>query len=438
MPTTPNSSFVSEVALEAERCFPECLQLLRNSIAIESYSGKEGEQARLLLQFFAQHHIPAFVDLRGSVLAFLIPEAWGNDLPSPGDCDSQTGIDYAHHLLQRARQEGLPTLAYNAHMDIVEAGDRATWNYAPFQSSIEDGRIYGRGTCDMKGALAAMAMAIVAGRKIATSHPLQRLIIGCFVTEEEASEGLSFMEIIRNEGIRPETVLLGEPSMMEIARGQRGKVEFIVRGRGKRAHTSVPEVGDNALYKVARAVLALEELDRKEFSAVGSDPARILQRSTLVAAAVETIPFATGSVPDLAEAHVIARLAEGETFATITEKLQQTGRWPQVEMELKKYHGTSYTGRTTEWRLEHLAWQVPREHGFFQFLAQAYQTMLHRPPVDKIWPFSTDGVFSAGEEKIPTLGIGPGRENVAHTVDEYIELHELQEALALYTFLPFA
>ena len=446
-------NLVASVNSLVEERLPDLLLLLEDCLKIPSLSRQEGPLADLLLSLFQKENIPAARTPRGSVLALLVPENAArisseshtggfSETPTPAEGSDGPDAGCPMNLLKKSvamsRSNGVALLAFNAHMDVVEPGEETRWENPPFDATIKGERVYGRGTCDMKGALAAMALSLVLGRQLSSHHPLKRAVLACFVTEEEVGEGLAFKEILCGLGFRPDAVILGEPSEMQIARGQRGKLEFFLRAAGKRAHTSVPEVGENAAYKIARAILAVEALDRGEYRTVGPAPAHIMERSTLVATSFRTIPFTKSSVPDAAEAHVTVRLAKGENFETIKEKLRQRGTWPDVAVELVTYRGDSYTGQPSEWPANHPAWEIPKDHPFFSFLKETTTAVLDREPTDRIWPFSTDGVVSAGQEKIPTLGIGPGREDVAHIADEYVEIGQLREALALYSILPFA
>jgi len=435
----PDSGSASELALEVREATREnlyaCLDLLHRAISIESFSGKEEGMAALLMEYFGENRLPAFTTPRGSVVALLVPDSLRGKIPLPESKKSGDLQEWARRNVNAARAAGIQTLALNAHMDVVEPGDTSNWRFHPFRPTRDRGIIYGRGACDMKGALCAMAQAMTTAAQMARKRPLPRLIMGCFVTEEEAAEGLAFKEIIRDLGLRPDMVILGEPSKMEIARGQRGKLEMIIHGKGKRGHTSVPEVASNAAYKVARAVLAVEQLDKREFKRVGADPKRLLERSTLTVTSMQTIPLGTSSVPDKAQATVTVRLAEGKNFASIMTELENEFPDLGVDFELVTYRGMAYTGKRANWPSEHLAWQFPVEHPFFQFLQQSCRDILRREPKAKIWPFSTDGVYSAGVENIPTLGIGPGREETAHTVDEHVTMAELEDALALYLYV---
>lgn len=430
----PSAELASAVKNEAAELFPECLKLLGDSIAVESFTGRERGQADLLLAYFDREGISACRLPRGGVLALVVPAEMKPEMGGGGD---SARLERIKKAVESARAAGMPVMAFDGHMDVVEAGDVTAWSVPPFAMTRRGGKLFGRGTCDMKGAVVAMAVSLVASARLAVSHPLRQAVLGCFVTEEEGAEGLALAEIIRGLGIRPDWVLLGEPSQLEIARGQRGKMQCVIRARGRRAHTSVPEVGDNAAYKLARAAIEVGELDREEYARVGPSPERVLERSTLVVTTLRTEPFATSSVPEGAAADVTVRLAAGQTYDSIVARLKGRPGWPDVEIEPVVYRGPSYTNTVADWPSIHLAWETSRDHRFTELLRMAAASVRGVVPPDKIWPFSTDGVLSAGEEKIPTLGYGPGREDACHIVDEWVAERDVADALAVYSLLPF-
>ena len=163
-------------------------------------------------------------------------------------------------------------LLYDAHMDTVDVGDIDRWKRNPFGGEIEHGVLYGRGAVDMKGALAAM---IYAGKAIVESG--LRLagdlyVVG--VVQEEPCEGLAIRHLIEEERLRPDWVLLGEATNLQVARGQRGRVEFRLVVHGRSCHASAPERGVNAIYEAARAIVGLElmapQLSQDSFLGKGS------------------------------------------------------------------------------------------------------------------------------------------------------------------------
>ncbi|EKD84025.1 MAG: peptidase, partial [uncultured bacterium] len=228
-----------------EREYQNCVGLLNRLIACRSLSGHEGECAQRLVEFFRSARIPCYIDSRGSVLAVYLP----NNAEAPGaDASAGEVRQWLSAECALAHAAGRKILAYNAHLDVVSADTPEEWTFDPFVATRCDGRIYGRGSCDMKGALAAMAMAINLNRELADASSAQAVILGCFCTEEEAGEGLAFRDLCEEYALRPDYVILGEPSKMQIARGQRGKLECLIETSGVCAHTSVPETGDSAAY----------------------------------------------------------------------------------------------------------------------------------------------------------------------------------------------
>lgn len=423
-----------KVSALCEDAFEHCIQLLARLIACPSLSGNERECAEVLVTYFNNRNVPCFVDSRGSVLAVSFPRQIETE--PPVDLRGE-GREWLRAELEKAREHGLKILAFNAHMDVVGADNRDEWRDDPFKAVRKFGRVFGRGTCDMKGALAAMATAISLARELDRKFERQCVLLGCFCTEEEVGEGLAFRDMFEEFGLRPDMVLLGEPSKMQIARGQRGKLEMLVETDGVCAHTSVPESGDNAAYKLARALLAIENFEAEERFKFGLEPENMLKRTTLVASTIESWPRSKSFVPNRAMTHVTARLALGENMISIGKRLIADENWPDARMTQVVYRGKSYTGMESDWKAEHPAWETSEDHPFFHLLSGAYQELFGDEPVNKIWPFSTDGVYSAGMAGIPTLGIGPGHEEVAHKTDEWVSEEELKNALKLYSFLPF-
>lgn len=422
-------------------------ELLSRSIAVPSLSGEESAQTEVLARFFTEHRLPFARSPEGSLVAMLLPPIFAAPLVRAAEVPFERWCEIARDAVDLARRSatGNPSretgfLAFNAHLDVVEAGNPASWTHDPFTATIVGERVYGRGTCDMKGALAAMAVSLVVGRDVvAAGFPLQMPVIACFVPEEERAEGYAFSKLLGPGGFRPTCVLLGEPSSGAVARGQRGKLELRLRVKGRRSHTSVPEAGESAATKMARVALVIDRYDRSERERVGTAPEAVLDRTTLALTALRTVPFNRSFVPDDAEAYVTGRLARGVTRASLLETLAQDPDWPrdlEVETTVAK-QVSSKDGTEGPWLTEHPAWELPVDHSFSRRVAKAHAGLFGNEPEFIIWPFSTDGVASAGRCGIPTLGYGPGTPETAHIVDEYVEIEALMRAFMLYGVLPF-
>jgi putative selenium metabolism hydrolase len=403
--------------------FNICVNFLEKLVACKSLSGNEKECAQTIKTFFEYHKIPCFTDSRGSLIAVSAPK--------------EIKFNSVKEAIVKAKLLNMPVIAYNAHMDVVSADNHNEWQSDPFKLTKRNGKLFGRGTCDMKGALAAMATSMVLMKDSDQKHKRANLIIACFCTEEEVAEGLAFKNLFDEFELTPDAVILGEPSKMQIARGQRGKLEMIVETKGVCSHTSVPETADNAAYKMARALLAIEELELEERKTHTLAPENIMQRTTIVGSAIKCYPQSKSFVPDKTEIHVTARLALGQTFNTISEKLKKHPLWPQAHTYCLIYRGKSYMGKDSYWPAEHSGWETKKEEQIFKLVFNTYEELFGTAPKDKIWPFSTDGVYCAGQLKIPTLGIGPGHEEVAHINDEWVSEEELLMALTLYCAIAY-
>ncbi len=426
------NKLIDEVNNICDEYYEKTVKFLSDVIGCKSYSGQEDECANLLIQFFKDNSIPCFVDSRGSVLA----------VSSPYKKDKEVETDKAKswikNVLEEAKNNDAKILIYNAHMDVVTADNTEDWSSNPFKAVRRDGKIYGRGTCDMKGALATMAYSLVISKKLDELFKRNIVLIGCFVTEEEVSEGMAFKDLFDEFGLKADMVLLGEPSKMQISRGQRGKLEMCVETTGVCSHTSVPETAVSAVYKLADVLKAVEkyELDEREKYGLGSE--NTLKRTTLAVASVESWPKNRSFVPDRAVAYVTGRLALGQSMKSVCESLEKYERWPEgTKCTHFVYHGKSYKGKKSEWVSEHSGWETKTDSDFFKLVSGAYEALTGKEPINKIWPFSTDGVYSASRAGIPTLGLGPGYEEVAHKVDEWVKEEDFKLSLKVYSLIPF-
>lgn len=403
------------------------IKFFADCIAIKSYTCQEKEMADFLLNFFKENHIYAFRTKRGSVLSIVTPKK--QELETDFANFDSPFEAIRHHILY-LRENNIKILAYNAHMDIVGEGDSKLWTTAPFSLDIRESKIYGRGTCDMKCSLVAMAQSMAFANN--SDLGIKNAVLGCFVTEEEAAEGLAFEEIIVELGIEPDFVILGEPTGNKISLGQRGKVKFTIEATGKRAHSSVPEKGINAVYPLSEDLLVIDKFNQEEYKNFAED---VVKRNSVVVTKVITEPDDSSSVISFAKADVIARLAKGETFSSLIAKLSSYPTWKELKYKVETYDKASYTGIVKDWKTEHKAWLTDRDNSFVKKLADSIENVTCQKADYTIWPFSTDGVLSASRCNIPTVGFGAGFESVCHIVDEYVDEKNFFDSLKVYTML---
>jgi putative selenium metabolism hydrolase len=322
-----------------------------------------------------------------------------------------------------------PVLMLNGHMDTVDVSDESAWTHDPFGAEIVDGRLYGLGACDMKGGLAAM----IYGARLLQQAGLPRagrVVVAC-VVQEEPCEGLASRVLIEEEGIRPDWVVITEPSGLEIARGQRGRIEFQVTTHGRSSHSSHPELGENAIYSAARLIFGLELLADQ----LGEDP--FLGEGTLAVTSAKSQASSRNAIPDRCDLIVDRRLTLGETEAMALAELQRViaREGVRADVEVTEYRATSYTGYACSAREYYPPWVIKEDHPLVTALARSARLQLGRRPRVGYWQFSTEGTYTAGLAGIPTVGFGPGDPRRAHTADEFIQLDDICSAAGVYAQL---
>ncbi len=342
--------------------------------------------------------------------------------------------DRIGNIVGRAGQVKPPrgrTLLYNGHMDTVGVSDPSAWTHPPFGADIVDGVLYGRGACDMKGALAAMIWGAKLLHDAGVLAHLNGELVLAAVVQEEPCEGLAMRVLVEEEGLRPDWVVLGEPSNLQLSRGHRGRVELEVVTRGRSCHAARPELGENAVYSAARLIFNLEMLSEQ----LGYDA--FLGPGSLAVTHVESRSGSRNAVPDYARFIIDRRLTLGETEAKALAEVQGIIAREKVRAEVRvtEYEGASYTGYKARQHNYFPAWALEAEHPLVQTAMRAIkETLGYRPTVGQ-WGFSTDGVYTMGVAGIPTIGFGPGDEECAHTADERIQLEDVFKAASVYAGL---
>jgi putative selenium metabolism hydrolase len=322
-----------------------------------------------------------------------------------------------------------PLLMLNGHMDTVGVSDAAAWSREPFGAEIEDGVLHGLGSCDMKGGLAAM----IYGAKLARDEEAVRkgdIVVAC-VVQEEPCEGMGSRVLIEEEGIRPDWVVLGEPTGLEVSRGQRGRLEMRLVTYGRSAHAASPRLGENAIYTTARLVFGLELLAEQ----LANDD--FLGPGTLAVTSIRSNASSRNAIPDRCELIIDRRLTLGENETKALAEVQRViaREGVRAEVEVTSYSATSYTSYTCHARECYPAWVMAEDHPLVVSAVRAVRTQLKRRPRVTKWDFSTEGVYTAGVAGIPTVGFGPGDPDQAHTVDEHVRLADVYTAAEVYAQL---
>lgn len=321
-------------------------------------------------------------------------------------------------------------IAFDAHIDTVYPGDLSQWEFDPFSPFVRDGKVWGRGTVDQKGGMAAMIHAGRMIREMGLNEQFTLLFTGTVM--EEDCDGLCWQYLIKEEKIRPELVVITEPTNMNIYRGHRGRMEMEVEVKGVSCHGSAPERGDNAVYKAARMALEVERLNER----LRSDP--FLGKGTITVTEVRSSGPSLCAVPDGAALHLDRRLTLGETKESAVAEVEEAARRAGVvdaRVVVPQYAEPAYTGTVYPTEKYYPTWALEESSPWLRQAVAAYQGVLGRGPLVDKWSFSTNAVAIAGMQGIPCLGLGPGNEVHAHAANEACPVEHLSSAAAFYTAL---
>ncbi len=365
-----------------------CQELIRN----KSYSGEEKNVAEAIKTVFEElGYDDYFIDEYGNIIGHI-----------------------------KGSEEGKKIL-FDGHIDTVPVPDESKWTHNPYGGEIVDGKIYGRGTSDMKGQLSAMIVAAACfAEDIKKDFKGDIYVAG--VVHEEIFEGIASRKI--SEAVNPDYVVIGESSELNLKIGQRGRAEIVIETFGKPAHSANPEKGINAVYKMSKIIEKIQELETPMHPVLG--------KGILVLTDIKSSPYPGASVvPDYCKATFDRRLLVGETKESVlapikafVEELMKEDSELKAEVSYAKATENCYTGSTISGERFFPGWLYEEKDEFVQIAYEGLKSAGLDPEITQ-YSFCTNGSHYAGEKGIRTIGFGPSKENLAHTIDEYIELEQL-------------
>jgi putative selenium metabolism hydrolase len=314
-------------------------------------------------------------------------------------------------------------LLFDAHMDVVPpAGE---WRTDPYGGEIIDGRLYGRGSTDMKGALAAVICGVAAAAK---SGRLVRQVAVSATVLEETLECVALGAVVEN--LRPAQVVICEPSNLTIKLGQKGRAEILLTVKGIPAHAAFPARGKSSILLAAKALDALEKTELPE------DP--FMGKAVLVATDIISDPYPSISlIPPRVAVRFDRRTLPGETEEIILNQILEALKSVDehaFSLSVTRDTVRAYTGKVIEAPRLFEAWKMERDIPLVK-AAQAGVIAAGLEPQFGFWAFCTNGSETAGKRKIPTIGLGPGIEDDAHIADESISVEALRQAKIAYEHL---
>lgn len=389
---------VEKILELSEKYKPDMSRFLRDMIVIPSESCHEGQVIQRIKEEMEKTGFDRVeVDPMGNILGY---------------------IGHGRHII-----------AMDAHIDTVGVGNKGLWKYDPYEGYEDKNIIVGRGASDQEGGMASM---VYAG-KIIKDLNLEGdyILIVTGTVQEEDCDGLCWQYIIDRDGIKPEFVVITEPTGCNIYRGQRGRMEIKVRCEGISCHGSAPERGDNAIYKMAPILNELKELGEN----LGYD--EFLGKGTLTVSEIFFTSPSRCAVADSCTISIDRRLTFGETYQLALEQIRNLPavKAANADVSMYDYSRPSYTGLEYPTQCYFPSWVVPEEHISCRTLTKCYRDLFkHEPEVGR-WTFSTNGVSIMGRYGIPCIGFGPGHEEFSHAPNEKTYKDELVKCAAMYAII---
>lgn len=325
---------------------------------------------------------------------------------------------------------GKKILLYDSHLDTVDVGDRSAWGWDPFKGKVENGVLYARGAGDEKQSTPGMLYGLALAKELGLLDDCTAYYFG---NMEEDCDGLACQALVEVEGIRPDMVVVGEPTEMNVYRGHKGRVEMKVVAKGRSIHAASNQLGDNAVYKMLPVIAGVEKLnDRLHTDA-------FLGQGRITVSKIECQTPSINAVPDECTVTIDRRLTFGETkeeAISQVEALVPPDRRDKVRVEMLHYDTPSYTGFVYPVEKYFPAWALAEDHPLVKAGLEASRLLWGGAPKSGKLNFSTNGIYWMGKAGIPTIIFAAGDEKTAHGILDQVPLADMVRATEFYSLLP--
>lgn len=371
------------------------IEFVQKAIQAQSYSGREDKVAQVMKSTMESYGFDEVViDKYGSVIGTI-----------------------------NGKKEG-PTILMDGHIDTVDVIDAHLWKHDPFAAEISEGRIWGRGTSDMKGSVCAMITAASRVKEKTGGNFCGRICVSCTV-HEECFEGVSSRSV--SSYVKPDFVIIGEATSGTVKIGQRGRAEVVVETEGVSCHSSNPEKGVNAVYAMAPLIEEIRSIVPNEHPILGKG---ILELTDIMSS-----PYPGASVvPSKCRVTYDRRLLVGEDEEVVLSQIENAiakVKEKNPSLKAKAYiaqgQAPCWTGETIQAKRFFPAWCYDTENPFIKKACKGLENA-GIPVRISHFSFCTNGSHFCGEAGIPGIGYGPSEEYLAHVRDEYIEIDALLSA----------
>lgn len=324
--------------------------------------------------------------------------------------------------------DGPVKLLYDTHIDTVGIGAADEWEWDPFEGKIEDGVFFARGAADEKNSTPGMVYGLAIAKELGLLDGVTAYVFG---NMEERNDGIAAHALVEVEGLKPDYVVIGEPTKLQVYRGHKGRVEMKVVAKGKSSHAASNYLGDNAIYKLVPIIDAISKMEPE----LGDHP--FLGHGRITVTNVEVKTPSLNAVPDEATMYIDRRITFGEEPEAVLQQIKDIiGERDDIQASILYDEEASYTGFVFGTDKVYPAWVLEDDDPFVQAGVQAGEAVFGEAPATGKWDFSTNGIYWRGKAGIPSIGYGPGDEVHAHTVLDQVRLDDVVQSTAWYTALP--
>jgi putative selenium metabolism hydrolase len=373
----------------------EIIEFVQDLIRIKSYSGEEEQIIR-------------FIEKRMIKLGF-----------------DDVKIDAMGNLLGRVGH-GEKIIMLDSHVDTVQVNDEDQWKHPPFDAIFKDGYIHGRGSVDMKSSVAASVYAAVVAKR--NGHLAGKTVFVSCTVQEEDCDGENLKHLFAEFQLKPDYMIICEPSNNNIAIGHRGKAQVAIKTRGVAAHGSAPELGVNAVYEMAEIISRVEKLNDDLSKKQGP-------KGTVVLSRITSTSDSLNAVPSECEIYLDRRTVLEESKEDIIREMDELVKGKNASWQIGTLERTSWTGMKITYEPFHTAWKIDADHELHEAAVRAYNNCFKiNPSKYEYWEFSTNAVTPL-VMGIPTIGFGPGDYKLAHMRDEYCKVGDVLDAFNFYVEL---
>ena len=321
------------------------------------------------------------------------------------------------------------TLMFEGHTDVVSEGDRSLWKHDPFGGEIENGKIYGRGSCDMKAGVAVNLLTIKALLKSGIDFK-GKIVLGILCDEEDLMLGVQDF-IKQGHADNVDACLVSEPEENQLCISMKGALRIKLTIYGKMAHGAMPLTGINPNTRLASIIMAFQEFEEYQKEKFGKDeylgwPSVTF---TVIQSPPPPEPPQLNVMPGEAVAYIDIRTVPGQDHKEIKESLGNILK--ELGSQDPDFHVTM------DYLADKPVVSMGKDEPVVVTAAAVYKDITGREPVYNGVPGATDGTYLRDLKGIPCLVNGPGPRHMPHQTDEYVEIDELLESLKLYTLTTY-